>query len=544
MTGRGASARPQARDCVLRSLLDRRGSQTPDAVFATFAWDAPDWTFGDALARTRDFARALKSAGVSQGDHVLSWQPNGPRALLTWLATNYLGAVYTPLNLAYRGGILAHAIALSDAGVMVVHPDLVERLGAIDTGPLRRVIVDGEAAGCPPSLERLDEADLVARSGAVDLALEREIEPFHTQSIIYTSGTTGPSKAVLSSYLHLYTTATTTVVPLTGRERSLVHSPLFHVTGMAAVMRAVATGGSIAVLKRFNTGTFWQDVRRTGATYAVIMGSMATFLLKLPPSEDEAATPLKSVLISPLTSEGRALARRIGADFHTVFNMSETSRPLMSGINPEKDGTCGRPRAGVDVRIVDANDLDVAPGEIGELIVRTDEPWTMLSGYHKNPEATAAAWRNGWFHTGDGFRMDADGDFRFVDRIKDAIRRRGENISSHEVEIEVASHPDVQDCAAIGVRSELSEDEVLIAVEIVPGRTLDPAALIGYLRPRMPHYMVPRYVRIVDGLPRTPTLRVQKHLLRRDGVTPDTWDREAAGIVVRRDRIGVAPHGR
>ena len=198
----------------------------------------------------------------------------------------------------------------------------------------------------------------------------------------------------------------------------------------------------------------------------------------------------------------------------------------------------GRPRAGVEARVVDENDCEVPVGEVGELVLRADCPWTMTHGYYKNPEATAKSWRNGWFHTGDGFRMDAEGNFYFVDRIKDAIRRRGENISSYEVETEVLAHPDVAECAVVAVRSDVSEDEVLAVVAPVAGRTLKPEDLIHFLLPRMAHFMVPRYVRIVDELPRTPTAKVRKIELREAGVTPDVWDREAAGIRVRREKIG------
>jgi crotonobetaine/carnitine-CoA ligase len=162
----------------------------------------------------------------------------------------------------------------------------------------------------------------------------------------------------------------------------------------------------------------------------------------------------------------------------------------------------------------------------------------MNHGYHKNPEATARAWRNGWFHTGDAFRVDADGNYFFVDRMKDAIRRRGENISSFEVETEVCAHPAVKEAAAVAVASEHAEDEVLIAVSLADGASLDPAELIHFLVPRMAHFMVPRYVRIVPELPKTPTQKVQKHLLRSDGITADTWDREKAGIRIRREKIG------
>jgi crotonobetaine/carnitine-CoA ligase len=190
----------------------------------------------------------------------------------------------------------------------------------------------------------------------------------------------------------------------------------------------------------------------------------------------------------------------------------------------------------VEVRIVDDNDCEVATGEIGELIVRTETPWAMNSGYYGNPEATARAWRNGWFHTGDAFRQDAAGNYFFVDRMKDAIRRRGENISSFEVEAEVSSHPQVQEAAAVAVPSEHGEDEVLVAVVPQPGGC-DPKALVEYLIPRMPHFMVPRYVRLMPELPKTPTQKVQKHLIRSEGITADTWDREQAGVVVRRQKL-------
>jgi crotonobetaine/carnitine-CoA ligase len=264
---------------------------------------------------------------------------------------------------------------------------------------------------------------------------------------------------------------------------------------------------------------------------------MIPFLLKEPPSPRDRDHPLRHVVMVPLSDDAQAFAERFGVDVYTTFNMTETSCPIVSERNPRVRGTCGRPRAGVEARIVDENDCEVAPGEVGELILRTDVPWAMNHGYHKNPQATAQAWRNGWFHTGDAFRYDSDGNFFFVDRLKDAIRRRGENISSFEVEAELMAHPAVREAAAVAVPSEHSEDEVLAVVAPVAGQSVDPAELLGFLLPRMPHFMVPRYVRVLPELPKTPTQKVQKNLLRADGVTPDTWDREAAGIRVRRQRL-------
>jgi crotonobetaine/carnitine-CoA ligase len=242
----------------------------------------------------------------------------------------------------------------------------------------------------------------------------------------------------------------------------------------------------------------------------------------------------------PLAGDIQTFSRRFGLDVYTIFNMTEISTPIFSDPNPTKRGTCGLVRAGVDVRLVDENDCEVPIGAIGEMMVRTDRPWGMNSGYYKNPEATAKGWRNGWFHTGDAFRKDGDGYFYFVDRMKDAIRRRGENISSFEVEAEVVAYPDVQECAAIGVPNELSEDDVMVVIAAVPSRKIDPVALIEFLRPRMAHFMIPRYVRVVDELPKTPTTKVQKAELRKQGITADTWDRDKAGIKIKIDRFSGA----
>jgi crotonobetaine/carnitine-CoA ligase len=171
------------------------------------------------------------------------------------------------------------------------------------------------------------------------------------------------------------------------------------------------------------------------------------------------------------------------------------------------------------------------------LILRTEAPWAMNHGYNNNPQATADAWRNGWFHTGDAFIRDADGDYRFVDRLKDAIRRRGENISSYEIEVELLSHPAVREAAAIPVPSEFSEDEVLVVLAAADGASIDPEDIIRYLLPRMARHMVPRYIRVIDELPKTPTAKVEKHVLRAQGLTADTWDRERAGIALRRETI-------
>ena len=524
-----------AADCVLRYVLDKFAAATPDKVYGVFEGGV-SWTYAELQREVRGAALALRALGVAQGDHVLVWLPSGRDGLKVWFAVNYLGAVCVPINTAYRGRVLEHVVANSDAQVAVVHADLVGRLTDIDTARLKRLVVLGGDAAPVPGLE-LHSATALGQASDDPVAIERPIEPWDTQAILYTSGTTGPSKGVLSSYLHLHTMGDG--FPLVDEtDRFLVNLPLFHAGGTGPVYWMLCRGGSIALVGSFSTDRFWQTVKETGTTTLILLGVMAGFLMKRPDDGADKGHKLRSVMALPLDEDAMAFGRRYSLPWMTVFNMTEVSCPLVSGLNPTVAGSAGRPRAGVEARVVDEHDIEVPVGQIGELIVRTDRPWGLNHGYYKNAEATARAWRNGWFHTGDGFRVDASGEFFFVDRIKDAIRRRGENISSFEVEAEICAHPAVREAAAVAVPSEVAEDEVLVAVSLGEGATLDPEELIAFLKPRMAHFMIPRYVRVLPDLPKTPTQKVQKHLLRSAGVTSDTWDRELAGVVIKREKIG------
>jgi len=527
---------PAREVCVVRYLLDRWARERGDQVYVIF--DAQRrYTYREMHARTQRVAAGLASLGVQQGDHVLAWQPTSPEMLETYYAINYLGAVFVPINTAYRGRLLEHVIERSDARLAVVHSSLLDRLEGIDLKPLQRVVVTGpEPAICAPLPSVAFEQ---IRCSETDLpALQRPIEPWDTQSIIYTSGTTGPSKGVLSSYLHMYTNPGPEAWPfITGEDRFLVNNPMFHIGGMGLPFAMLARGGSIVLPERFSTDHFWPMVTEHEVTAIFLLGVMATFLIKAPPSPLDRAHQVRTCFIVPLIEGAQEFTRRFGANVYTIFNMTEISSPIVSAPNPIVRGTCGKVRAGVEVRLVDGNDCEVPLGTVGEMMLRTDRPWAMSHGYQKEPEATARAWRNGWFHTGDAFREDAEGNFFFVDRMKDSIRRRGENISSFEVEAEVLAHVDVRECAALGVPSEFGEDEVMIVVAPAPGRTVDPVALTHFLMSRLAYFMIPRYVRTLPELPKTPSAKVMKVKLRGEGVTADTWDREKAGIQIRRDKL-------
>ena len=526
---------PRRDQCVQRYMFDRLAVSQPDKVFANFA-DGTEWTYAQTRQIAIRTAHAFRRLGIRQGDRVLVWLPNSADCLRVWFGLNYLGAVFAPINLAYKGNLLQHALNISEARLAVVHADLHPRLSEIERKYLREVIVLG---GPLQPVEGLTAhgADAMESDDVDPPVLEREIEPWDLQSIILTSGTTGPSKGVLSSYVHLYNMAIAAPF-LSGDDRYMLNLPLFHSGGVMPTTAMLIHGGSIAMVDAFDTDTFWQTVRLRGITTSILLGVMGGFLLKRPPHPDDRSHPLRTCTYVPLNDTALQFHERFGTDIYTHFNMTEISQAIVSVANPTALGSAGRPRPGAEVRIVDENDCEVNVGEVGELIVRTDCPWATSHGYAGNAEATAAAWRNGWFHTGDGFKRDAEGNFYFVDRLKDAIRRRGENISSFEVESEILAHPSVREAAAVVVKSEIAEDEVMAVIAVKAGETLDPAELIAFLRPRMAHFMIPRYVRIVEALPRTPTAKIEKVKLRALGLTDDTWDREKAGIAVKREKIG------
>ncbi|MGB3502675.1 MAG: AMP-binding protein [Mesorhizobium sp.] len=526
---------PKPEDCIQRLMLEKWAAMQPDKVFAVFQ-DGESWTYEQTLREAISAANALRALGVRQGERVLVWLPNSADCLRAWFGLNFLGAAFVPINLAYRGNLLRHAVNLSEARLGLIHADLHQRLGEIDPGALREIVVLGgdgeEIAGLT-----VRQSDAFHSSDHTPPELERPIAPWDLQSIIFTSGTTGPSKGVMSSYVHLYSMAKAAPF-LRSDDRYMVNLPMFHSGGVMPVTAMLIHGGSIVMVDAFDTNSFWSTVRERGITTVILLGVMGGFLLKRPPSSDDKTHPLRTCTYVPLNDTAPQFHDRFGTEVHTHFNMTEISMPIVSDPNPSALGSAGKPRAGVEVRLVDENDCEVPVDTVGEMVVRTDCPWAMNHGYAGNPEATAAAWRNGWFHTGDGFRRDADNNFYFVDRLKDAIRRRGENISSFEVESEVLAHPAVREAAAVAVKSEIAEDEVLAIVALKEGEAFDPAELIEFLRPRMAHFMIPRYVRVVDGLPRTPTAKIEKVKLREQGITEDTWDRDAAGIAVKREKIG------
>ncbi|WP_235737364.1 AMP-binding protein [Nocardioides alcanivorans] len=523
-----------SRAAVLPQELRRRAAEHPDRTLVVFE-NGSRWSYRETLEEAEQVARALRRIGVGRGDRVLSWLPTGPDALRVWFGVNLLGASLVPLNTAYRGGLLEHSVALSGAEVAVVHVDLIERLRGVDRAQLTDVIVVGGSA----SLDglRVHEASVLDEERAAQPDEWPEVMPWDCYAVVLTSGTTGPSKGVVCSYAQLSACADAAFVGNFGAEdRYLVTLPLFHAGGTIGVNAAVVLGGSFVLSSGFRTGDFWEFVRATRPTHVTLLGVMATFLSKQEPSADDREHSLRRVFMIPL-SDAATFSERFGVEVVAMYNMTEISIPIVSDPNPAADGTSGRVRAGMEVRLVDEYDMEVSEGTVGELVVRGVDPWTIATEYLGRPEATAAAWRNGWFHTGDAFRR-VDGEYFFIDRMGDTIRRRGENISSFEVENEIIAHPSVSEVAIVATPSPEGEDEVLAVIAPAPGRSIDVEELIAFIRPRMAHFMVPRYYRVLDELPKTPTSKVQKHALRATGITRDTIDREDLGIRIRKEQVG------
>lgn len=504
-------------------------------------------TFSEMDSLSDGLAHGLSALGVSHGDTVLAMLPNTIDFVAVFCALGKMGALQVPVNTAYKGGILRHLVNDSSAKVMIVDRQFIDRLEFLvdELDHLETLIVYSEKGTSSEDLELSEglskrcsavrfESVLVENSGA----FERDLKAHELMGVLYTSGTTGPSKGVMTTHAHCYTYSYGPIECGFLREGDVYYAPLplFHIGGMWAVIYSSCIAGATAVLiPTFSVSRFWQDVEDYDITCAFLLGAMVNFVYKLPRQKEDASTSLQHVLMAPVIPQVDDFMKRYGCKVWTVYGQTEACCPIYGDGSPPNGDACGRIVSDqFELRIVDENDFEVPDGETGELVVRTRDPWVLMAGYWKNPEATAAAWRNQWLHTGDLLKRDADGWYYFVDRKKDALRRRGENISSIEVENEINAHPDVVESAVFPVPADDAEDEVMAVVVLREGADLSYAQLTRFLEPRMAYFMVPRHLEFQGELPKTPTGKIQKAVLRDRGISASTWDREAAGVKLKR----------
>ncbi|HEV8624569.1 MAG TPA: AMP-binding protein [Acidimicrobiia bacterium] len=500
-------------------------------------------TCAGALEGAGAMAGALAALGVQAGDRVATLLDNSLDAVLVWLGVNLLGAVEVPVNTAYRGEFLRHQLADAEAALVVAEAALAGRVAEVAAGlpDLRHLVVRGEGEGEAAAVPGVSVHRLAHLDGAGPPSVTAVVSPSDLAMLVYTSGTTGPSKGCMLSHRYVVEAGRrlAAVLGMGGDSVLYTPNPLFHVNArFIAVIGTLITGGRAAIDARFSVSRFWGEVNRTEATIASLIGAMIPLLAQAPESAEERANrTLRTVFGAPFTPTLIETYRdRFGIRcLYSVYGLTEAA-PLTS-LPPDEDGppgSAGRPDPAFDVRIVDDEDREVPPGGIGEMVARPRQPGAMFDGYWGRPADTLAAMRNLWFHTGDLGRIDDDGYFFFVDRKKDYLRCRGENISSFELERAFMAHPELAEVAVHAVPSALGEDDLKVTAVLRPGVELTEDELVRWCLDKVPYFAVPRYVEFRAELPKNPVQRVLKYQLRAEGVTPSTWDRQSSGIVVQR----------
>lgn len=495
---------------------------------------ATAWTFADAPRIAAGRAAALAAAGVVAGDRVAILSGNRAEFLEVFLGCAWLGAIAVPINTAARGPQLAHVLADSGARLIVVEAALAAELATVGAAPgvvLRAawLLDDGPAAIAGIR----DVGPMPPPEAAVPAHAAR---PGDLLTILYTSGTTGVSKGVCSPQAHCFWWGANSADVLGVRAGDVLWTalPLFHINAINTFYQALLCGATLTLAPRFSASGFWPAIAASGATVSYVLGAMVPILLSRPPGPEDRAHSLRTVLAPAVPPAFLAeFSARFGVAVVDGYGSTETNFVIGGPAAERVPGAMGRVRPGFAARVVDDDENPVPDGTPGELVLRADEPHAFAAGYFGMPDRTVEAWRNLWFHSGDRVVRTPDGFFRFVDRIKDVIRRRGENISALEVEAAIAAHPAVADVAVFPVPSDLAEDEVMAAVVLRPGAALAPAALLDHCRARIAYFAVPRYVDFVPALPTTENGKVQKFRLREAGITATTWDREAAGYRLR-----------
>ena len=487
------------------------------------------WSCANACEAAARFAGALQGFGITSGDRVALICSNRIEFLEVVLGCAWLGAVAVPINVASRGAQLQHVLSNCGARLLVMEAAYADNLALLDPGGLavEAIWLIGEMADV-----RLGKVAATQQPRGSEHMAAAPVQPSDLAFILYTSGTTGPSKGVCCPHAQYFWWGVNTASLLQLRTGDVLCTslPLFHTNALNTFYQALLTGSCVHYEKRFSASGFFPSLLHSRATVTYLLGAMVPILLSRPVSADETAHQVRVALAPGVPAQFHAdFTRRTGIRLIDGWGSTETNFVLGTTIDRQQPGLMGTVFEGFAARVVDGEDRDTKDGTAGELLVCSDKPLAFASGYFRAPEKTAEAWRGGWFRTGDRVVRQPDGYFRFVDRLKDAIRRRGENISSFEVEQVLLSHEAVANAAAFPVRSALAEDEVMAAVVLHPGRTITEAELVAYCEPRVPYFAVPRYLEFMNELPSTENGKVQKYKLRERGVTAKTWDREAGG---------------
>jgi carnitine-CoA ligase len=529
---------------LVAEVLAKQARTRGDRTFLTFQ-SGSALTYAEADAIAHRVSRGVAALGAAPGDRVGVWLPNGPEILHASFGIYRAGAVAVFVNPGYRGIFLEHVLNNAGARWVIMASEYLPRLVESEAnlpGVERAVIVGPVPPDAPrPRRIAIQPWDELVAHSADPLGVP--VSYRDVGAMMYTSGTTGPSKGVLMPHAHLYLFGQGVVdnLRVTADDVYYICMPLFHANALCMQLYGTLIAGARAMIAPQFSASRWRgEVSACGATVTNTLGVMTEFIHRQPPRPDDRDHRLRLICAVPTPAEiAPSFRERFGVPLIEGYGMTEVNIPLYMPLDePYRPGSCGKIYDRYfEVRVVDPDTDEEAPrGRVGEIVVRPREPFGFMVGYNAMPDRTVEAWRNFWFHTGDAGRQDEDGYFYFVDRIKDTIRHRGENLSSYEIERVLSEHPAVAEAAAVAVRSEIAggEDEVKACVVLTPGQAVSPEGLLDFCQTRMPHFAVPRYVEFLTELPKTPTAKVQKVALRRSGITAATWDREAAGYRLRR----------
>ncbi len=523
---------------LLGRCLRRQAEKIPDVDFVV--WNEEHFSYGRVNELANASARAFRELGVRRGDTVSFFLETCPEWVWATLGLNKLGAIWVPTNTDYKGRWLRESFEDGGARILVADAHLLPRLAELGGHPFERILVRGDASGCDPGVPCIPIEQLSQPPGSEPD--DAELSYGDTAAILWTSGTTGRAKGVMQSHNAWIRAAMGGAVNSGLREGEILYNCLpMHQSAawVVNIYRALVCGVPCAMDPRFSSSEFWDRTRFYGATMVFTLGAMHMFLWNAPERPDDADNPVRSASMIPMPEDliPRFMERFGIEEMHQGYGQSEVMS-LVSRRRGKKyaPNALGDPADGIELKLLDDGDFEVAPGEVGEFCVRPLEPYATFNGYWRDPEATLRAWRNLWYHTGDLGRRDEDGNLFFVDRKADFIRYKGRNISSFAVETAVGAHPAVAQCAAHGVTSaELAaEAEIKVCIVCKPGANASAEEIARFVNDTAPYFFVPRYIEFVDALPQTPTGRVQKYKLRERGVTAATWDAIASGFRVER----------
>lgn len=526
------------RDTVI-AALDRAVVAHPERIMLDFGGDT--FTYREVDTRATAFAHALAALGVKAGETVLSMLGNNIDAVTCWLAANKLHAVSVPINTALRGEFLRHQISDSGAGVVIAEAEFVERIAAIANhlSEMRVLLHRGPLAGEIVMSQTV--APLADHRGSITTPFDVKPDPSDLAMLIYTSGTTGPSKGCMIPYNYMCNLARLQLRagPATADDVTFTPLPLFHLNAVCVgVVATILTGSRLAVAPRFSVSAFWPEIERSGATIASILGGMGALLAQAPDCDAAARVfgQIHTVRGNPFTEETKAVwrdrfgARQVGGNGYGLTEASVVTS--LAGGEHAAPGSSGTRIPDFDVRIVDDQGHEVAPGVSGEILIRPNQPDIMFKGYWRRPQETLKIMNDLWLHSGDIGKFDDAGFFYFVDRKKDYLRRRGENISSFEMEAAFNAHPAIEEAAVHAVFSPRGEDDVKVTAVLAHGATLSEEALFLWSVDKVPYYALPRFIEFRETLPKNPQGRVLKYQLRDEGKTSATWDLEDTEIQV------------